>query len=200
MEPLPNFATLEEAALVGAAIQQPAADGASVDEPVRYYVNIVVHRGSLHDTSNERRVGLWFVPTDEGAKFYFHVKGVQDRYQFEVKENWDPTCTASALPLVFAGKTEPISGTSLVKLLQDVPIESEDLEFNSHQWIYSALDSLHRHCHLTKAQRDQSFNLMIELVLEGSSDELHDSDRHSWESDHRSWDTGHRGWKPDYRS
>ncbi|OAQ68344.1 hypothetical protein VFPPC_13664 [Pochonia chlamydosporia 170] len=143
-----------------------------MDKDQQFYVHIVVHRGSIHDTSNERRIGLWFVPCEQGSHYYVHVKGAFHSYQFEMRQDWDPTCTGSALPPVYIGKTDDISADELVRLLKDVPIENNNLEFNGQQWIWGALKLLASGNHLTRKQRDDGFNRMLETVLEGSSDEL----------------------------
>ncbi|KHO00947.1 uncharacterized protein MAM_01725 [Metarhizium album ARSEF 1941] len=143
-----------------------------MDKHQQFYVHIVVHRGSIQDTSHQRRTGLWFVPCEEGSQYYVHVKGAIHNYKFEVKENWDPTCTGSALPLIHMDTTDNLSARELIKILRDVPIENHDLEFNGQQWIWGALTSMVSEGHLTKRQRDDGFNRMLETVLEGSSDEL----------------------------
>ncbi|OAA44975.1 hypothetical protein NOR_03729 [Metarhizium rileyi] len=143
-----------------------------MDKQQQFYVHIVVHRGSIQDSSHQRRIGLWFVPCEQGSQYYFHVKGAFHNYQLETKENWDPTCTGSALPLIYIGKTDKLSANELTKILGDVPIENHDLEFNGQQWIWGALNFLASNSHLTRRQRDEGFNQMLETVLEGSSDEL----------------------------
>jgi hypothetical protein len=93
-------------------------------------------------------------------------------YELEIKENWDPSCTGSALPLVYVGRTTSISANELIRILKAVPIENHDVEFNGQQWIWGALKTLTSSGFLTKKQRDESFNQMLETVLEGSSDEV----------------------------
>lgn len=145
-----------------------------MDLEQEFFTNIVVHRGAIHDINHERRIGLWFVPCKTGSQYYFHVKGSIHHYQFEIKENFDPTCTASVLPLVYVGQTEKISANELIQVLRDVPIENHDLEFNGQQWIWGALKFLTLKGYLTRKQRDDGFDEMLKVVLDGSSDELTD--------------------------
>ncbi|EFY88599.1 hypothetical protein J3459_011263 [Metarhizium acridum] len=137
-----------------------------------FQMHIVVHRGSIQDTSHQRRIGLWFVPCERGSQYYFHVKRAIHNYQFEIKRDWDPTCTGSALPLIYIGRTDKLSASELVKLLTDVPIENHNLEFNGQQWIWEALTFLVSKGHLTRRQLDDGFEQMLVTVLQGSADEL----------------------------
>ncbi|KAG5941269.1 hypothetical protein E4U59_001840 [Claviceps monticola] len=146
-----------------------------MDRRQEFFLHIVVHRGSFNDASHERRVGLWFLPCALGPKYYFQVQGPFRQYKLEIKEDWDPTCTGSVLPLAYTTKTSPICSDTLRKLLQDVPIRNDDNEFNSQQWIWDALESLTSSGYLTKQQRDDGFGQMLDTILNGSSDEVQNS-------------------------
>ena len=138
----------------------------------QFRVYTIVHRGSLHDANHERRIGIWFVPCEAGSQLYFHVKGDFSRFLFEVKRDWDPTGTASAMDPVYLGRTRRLTEARLHSLMKRVPIENHDLEFNGQQWIWGALDYLTSDGYLSREQRDTGFNNMLDQVLEGSSDEL----------------------------
>lgn len=121
-----------------------------MDRDQSFLLHIVVHRGSFHDASHERRVGLWFFPSDQGPQY----------------------CTGSVLPLAYTTKTRPICTKKLVQLLQRVPIRNDDNEFNGQQWVWSALECLTRNGYLTKHQQDDGLSQMLEAILNGSSDEV----------------------------
>ncbi|KAG5991203.1 hypothetical protein E4U54_003925 [Claviceps lovelessii] len=146
-----------------------------MDRQQNFLLHIVVHRGSFNDASHERRVGLWFIPCEQGPKYYFQVQGPFRQYKLEVKENWDPTCTGSVLPLAYTTKTGLICANTLTKLLRNVPVRNDDNEFNSQQWIWGALESLTHDGYLTKHQRDDGFSGMLDTILNGSSDEVQQS-------------------------
>ncbi|QPH17371.1 hypothetical protein C2857_002217 [Epichloe festucae Fl1] len=143
-----------------------------MDRDQSFLLHIVVHRGSFHDASHERRVGLWFFPSDQGPQYYFQAQGAFCQYKLDVKEDWDPTCTGSVLPLAYTTKTRPICTKKLVQLLQRVPIRNDDNEFNGQQWVWSALECLTRNGYLTKHQQDDGLSQMLEAILNGSSDEV----------------------------
>ncbi|KAM3503506.1 hypothetical protein MY11210_008690 [Beauveria gryllotalpidicola] len=139
----------------------------------KYKVYVAVFKGDPVDFQKYRHTGLWFVPEGSGTKYYFHVKGFTGSFEFERRENFDPTTSRTFAKKIKLGKTKLyLTSDELAALLENVSVNNNDPEFNCQQWVQYVLWALFDNGYLNEEQYNDGLNGMIDATMEATDENL----------------------------
>lgn len=144
-----------------------------MSDKITFAVSIAVYISEPLDYQKFRHVGLSFVPTGSERTHYFHVVGASPEFVFEARVGYTPRLSRTFAKEVNIGTTkQPLTTAELQALMQSVPINNHDPEFNCQQWVDLALLRLFKNGILNKQQYQDGSDGMVEATLEAKDDDL----------------------------
>jgi len=136
------------------------------------HVSIIVFRAEPLDYQKYRHTALWFRFQGGDDTVVMHVIGVIGSFEFEARDNYDPTTSAKFTKEISVGcLLTPMTKAELVTLISQTPPDNRDREFNCQVWVANVLSRLSDQGYLLKEQTDAGINDMVEATMEAEDEE-----------------------------
>ena len=138
----------------------------------RIYISIIIYKGSPLDYPQYRHTAIWLRFEDGSPSLLVHVVGPSGGFEFESKRSSDPSESQRFAKRIDIGYlTIDMTPAQIVQVLQRVPINNRDREFNCQTWVEDALSRFKHARGLSTELYDRGVNGMVDAI-----DEAEDTD------------------------
>lgn len=131
------------------------------------HVCVAIYIGGLPDIPQHRHTALWLRFGDGTTPLLAHIVGDIGAFRLETQQNPEPWVSRKFYKMIPVGK---LDGTTtereIVRLLQSIPIEAENLEYNCQWWVEAALKRLAEEGLLTTEASAQEIDEMSDVVAD----------------------------------
>ena len=136
------------------------------------HISIAVFKGDPVDYQKYRHTALWIRFRDGSPAILAHIVGPPGEFEFQVREHYDPSQSASLAKIVDVGYLQVrTTSTQLRSALRAIPINNSDPEFNCQTWIETVLKRLKDRNLLSNESYENGVDGMVDAIAEAEDEE-----------------------------
>ncbi|KAF2136063.1 uncharacterized protein K452DRAFT_292716 [Aplosporella prunicola CBS 121167] len=133
----------------------------------KIHVSIAVFKGDPVDYQIFRHTMLWFRFADQLPPVSIDVMGPPQEFQFQVRENYDPSQSRDFAKEVSVGYLRvAMTKPQLVNLISQTPLENSNPEFNCQVWVEAALKRLQAQNYISEDEYRAGVDGMVDAIME----------------------------------
>lgn len=130
-------------------------------------LSIIVYKGSPLDYSHYRHTALWCRFADQSPSLLVHVVGPVGEFEFESREESQPWETRRYARRIDVGMlTVAATRAQTEALLQRIPINNRNREFNFQTWVEAALRTFADTGALSRQDYDRGLDVIVDAIAE----------------------------------
>lgn len=135
-------------------------------------ISIAIYEGNPLDYQEYRHTALFASFANGNPSALVHVVGPPGEYEFEITDDYDPSRSRSLAKAVDVGSLSvQASRAQVIRVLEAVPVDNDDHEFNCQTWVEAALRKLAELSMLKRELYTQGVDGMVDAIAEARDEE-----------------------------